>query len=176
MLAFSSVLVVGENTTGMVGTGQVVDDIDADEPSNIASLLAFECTQAAVQRLCLKFVVPKNIRFISSTPDTSHFDRSPLNDVAPRNVPRMFFTLDTSHLEMSLSNNLARANMRLMSVTRDTSQVPIGPCGPLKHLPFGDSLRHASTALLSCTRDAGENAGVGDESGLAGVRSNYGVK
>ena len=51
--------------------------------------------------------------------------------------------------------------MRLMSVTRDTSQVPMGPCGLVKHLPFADSLRHASTAPLSCTLDSGENAGVG---------------
>ena len=50
--------------------------------------------------------------------------------------------------------------MRLMSVTRDTSHVPIGPCRPFKHLPFGDSLRHASTALLSWTLDRGKNAGV----------------
>ena len=59
--------------------------------------------------------------------------------------------------------------MRLMSVTRDTSQVPIAPCGPFEHLPFGDSLRHASTALLSCTLDRGENAGCGQ----AGLSSNY---
>ena len=50
--------------------------------------------------------------------------------------------------------------MRLMSVTRDTSHAAIGPWGPSKQLPCGDSLRHASTALLSCTLDSGENAGV----------------
>ena len=48
--------------------------------------------------------------------------------------------------------------MRFMSVTRDTSHVAIGPFRPLRHLPFGDSLRHASTALLSCTLDRGVNA------------------
>ena len=58
---------------------------------------------------------------------------------------------------MSPSKNFAWANMRLMSLTRDTSQSPIGPFGPLEHSPFGDSLTHASTALLSCTRDRGEN-------------------
>ena len=46
-----------------------------------------------------------------------------------------------------------------MSVIRDTSHVSIGPWGPSKHLPFGDSLRHVSTALLSCSLDCGENVG-----------------
>ena len=45
-----------------------------------------------------------------------------------------------------------------MSVILDTSHSPIGPCGPLEQSPFGDSLRHASTALLSCTFDSGKNA------------------
>ena len=48
-----------------------------------------------------------------------------------------------------------------MSVTRDTSHASIGPCGPLEHWPFDDSLRHVSTALLSCKLDCGENATVG---------------
>ena len=46
-----------------------------------------------------------------------------------------------------------------MSVIRDTSHASIGPWGPWKHLPFGDSLRNLSTALLSCSLDCGENAG-----------------
>ena len=50
--------------------------------------------------------------------------------------------------------------MRLMSVTRDTSHVSIGPCGPLKHSPFGDNRRHESIAPLSSTLDSGENARV----------------
>ena len=48
-----------------------------------------------------------------------------------------------------------------MSVTLDTSNSLIGPCGPLEQSPFGDSLMHASTALLSCTFDCGKNAGGG---------------
>ena len=36
----------------------------------------------------------------------------------------------------------------------------MGPCGLLKHLPSGDSPRHVSTAVLSCTLDCGENAAV----------------
>ena len=46
-----------------------------------------------------------------------------------------------------------------MSVIRDTSHVSLGPWGPSKHLPFGDSLRHVSSALLSSSLDCGENAG-----------------
>ena len=48
-----------------------------------------------------------------------------------------------------------------MSVMRDTSQVSIGPNGPFKHSPFGDSLRHVATAPLSFTLDAGANAIAG---------------
>ena len=62
--------------------------------------------------------------------------------------------------------------MRLMSVTRDTSHVLIGPCGPSKHSPLGDSLRHMSTALLSCTLDCGENARAKAGTTVA-VSSNY---
>ena len=43
-----------------------------------------------------------------------------------------------------------------MSVTRDTSNSAIGPCESLEHSPFGDNLRHVSTALLSYTLDCGE--------------------
>ena len=88
------------------------------------------------------------------TLDTSHFEMSRLNDVAPRNMLLMYFTLDTSHLEMShLLNNLAQETMRYMSCTLDTSHSVIGPCGPLEQSPFGESLMHASTALLTCTLD-----------------------
>ena len=164
-----SAVVVGKNTEELEVSEQAVYDIEPDEPSNIESLFAAEWTHAVPQSCRLNCVAPKNIPFMSFTFDTSHLERSPLNDVAPRNMPRMSFTLDTSHFERSLSKNFARANMRLMSVTRDTSQVPIAPCGPFEHLPFGDSLRHASTALLSCTLDRGENAGCGQ----AGLSSNY---
>ena len=144
----------------MVVAMHAVDDIDPDDPSNITACFALELIHAKPQSLRLKSVAPKNILRMSFTFDTSHFERSPLNDDAPRNIPRILLTRETSHFERSLSNNFAFANTPLMSVTRDTSQVPIGPCGCFKHLPFGDSLRHASTALLSCTLDRGENAGV----------------
>ena len=57
-----------------------------------------------------------------------------------------------------------------MSVIRDTSHVSIAPCGLLKHSPFGDNLRHVSTALLSWSLECGENARVG---GVVHLSSNY---
>ena len=59
-----------------------------------------------------------------------------------------------------------------MSMTRDTSHSSIGPLGPCKQLPVGDSLMHVSTALLSCTLDCGENTRVG-VGGAVGLNSNY---
>ena len=53
-----------------------------------------------------------------------------------------------------------------MSVTRDTSHSSIGPCGPLEPSPCVDSLRYASTALLSSALDRGENTGVVAHKGL----------
>ena len=135
-------------------------DIDPDEPANMVVFFAFEWTHADPQSSRSKNVAPQNISDISFTLDTSHFVRSPLKDVAPRNMPRMFSTRETSHFEMSLSKAFALEKMRLMSMTCDTSHAPIGPCGPSKQLPLGDRLRHETTALLSCNRDIGENAGV----------------
>ena len=119
------------------------------------------------------------------TLDTSHFEMSPLNDVTQRNIAGMFLTLDTSHFERSRLNDFAARNILLMSFTLDTSHFersalmshkrtygscrrrlirpshsPIGRCGLLEQSPFGDSLRHAPTALLSCTLDCGTNAGL----------------
>ena len=51
--------------------------------------------------------VLKNIRDMSVTIDTSHFEMSPLNDVAARNIPVISVTLDTSHVEMSPLNDFA---------------------------------------------------------------------
>ena len=36
-------------------------DIDPDEPVNMSSLLALECTQASAQRFCLKDLALKNM-------------------------------------------------------------------------------------------------------------------
>ena len=92
--------------------------------------------------------------------DTSHFERSPLNDRAFRNIPDMSFTFETSHFESSLLNDISLENMRLVSVTRDTSHAPISPRGPLEQPPFGNRLRHTLTAPLISTLDRGKNAGV----------------
>ena len=73
----------------------------------------------------------------------------------------MSFTLDTSHFEMSPIYTAASEKRRAILVMRDTSHSPIGPCGPLGQSPFGDNLRHASTALLSLGLECGENAGGG---------------
>ena len=52
-----------------------------DEPSNIPSLPAAEVGHAP-QRVCANDVVPENMYVMLVTLDTSHFDKSPLNDVA----------------------------------------------------------------------------------------------
>ena len=157
----SSSLDCSENTGMGVLLVHVVGDIEPDVPANMIVFFACEWTQAVPQSCRLKNVAPQNMPYMSFTLDTSQPDKSPLNDVAPRNMPLMSFAPDTSHLDRSPSKNFAWANMRLMSLTRDTSHASIGPCGPLKHSPLGDSLRHASTAPLSCNLDCGENAVMG---------------
>ena len=42
-----------------------------------------------------------------ATLDTSHFERSRVNDLAERNIELMSFTLDTSHFEISPLNDVA---------------------------------------------------------------------
>ena len=93
---------------------------------------------------------------MSLTLDTSHFERSPLNDVARMNMPVMSLELDTSHFEMSPLKEFASANTLLISVTLDTSHSAIGPYGPLEQRLLGDNSRHALTAPLSSALD--ENA------------------
>ena len=102
---------------------------------------------------------------ISVTLDTSHLERSPLNDDAPVNMPFMLVTLDTSHLEMSpLKDDAAEtshvSNKLFMSVTAETSQDPIGPCGPLEQ-SVGDSWRHSLMVALSSALDFGGHPVVG---------------
>ena len=73
----------------------------------------------------------------------------------------MLVTLDTSHLEMSpLKEDVVPLKIDAMLVTLDTFHSPIGPVEPLEQLPCGDSLRHATTAILSSALDCGENAAV----------------
>ena len=135
-------------------------DIDPDDPANMLVFFAFEWTHEAPQSFRLKIFAPSNIPAMSFTLAMSHCDKSLLNDDAPRNMPLISLTRDTSHFEMSASKNFASENIRLMSVTRETSHAPIDPYGLFKQFPLGDSFRHATTALLSCDRDSGENAAV----------------
>ena len=54
-----AIAVDGRENTGVVA--HVVEDIDPDERTNMAVLLAFKSTQAALQSFCLNEVAPKNI-------------------------------------------------------------------------------------------------------------------
>ena len=94
---------------------------------------------------------------MSVTPETSHFEMSPLNNLASRNIRAIALTLDTSHFEMSPSNHAAPWNMAPMPVTLDTSHAPIGPCELSEHSPFADDFRQIVTAVLSSALDFGEN-------------------
>ena len=75
-------------------------------------------------------------------------------------MANIFITRETSHRDMSPLNNVADEKMYVMSVTRDTSHPPIAPCTPREQSPFGDSTRHASTALLSSSLDRGKSIKV----------------
>ena len=59
----------------------LVLQIFPDEPSNILSLSAVEVLHSP-QSVRVKDDAPENISFMSVTLDTSHFERSPLNDDA----------------------------------------------------------------------------------------------
>ena len=59
----------------------LVVPIRPGEPSNIPSLSAVEVSHAP-QSDCEKDDAPKNISFMLVTLDTSHFERSPLNEYA----------------------------------------------------------------------------------------------
>ena len=100
----------------------IVVAIDPYESANMPVLLAFEWTHAGPRSLCVNDMVKLNMKSISVTLDTSHFERLLLNAAAPWNVPCMFFTRDTSHFESSLSNGSASESMWLILVTLDTSQ------------------------------------------------------
>ena len=99
------------------------------------------------------------------TLDTSHLERSPLNDDAKWNRPHTVITLDTSHLEMSPMNLSApgtpsRLNIMLISVTADTSHDPIGPCGPLEQSFVLDNFRQSLMAAWSCAPEVGAHPAV----------------
>ena len=93
-----------------------------DEPSNILSLSAVEANHAP-QSVCSKDDAPENTSTMWVTLETSHFERSPLNDVACENMKYISVTLDTSQLEMSPLKEDADVNMERMLVTLDTSHL-----------------------------------------------------
>ena len=96
--------------------------------------------------------------------ETSHLERSPLNDDAEANMPSALATLDTSHFEMSPLNlftpgTISLLNNAVMSITAETSQDPIGPCRLLEQL-VGVNSRHSLIAGLSSALDFGAHAVV----------------
>ena len=68
---------------GEGAASHTVREIDPGEPSNMRCLLAFERTQARPQSFCLNDFASVNMLSMLDTLDTSHLERSPLNDVAP---------------------------------------------------------------------------------------------
>ena len=74
------------------------------------------------ERSLLNNGVKENMSSMFVAVDTSHLERSPLNDDAEENMPHMYITLDTSHLERSALNDDAEKNMPFMLVTLDTCQ------------------------------------------------------
>ena len=63
-------------------TVHAVDEIDPEEPVNMLSFVAFDSIQETPQSIWAKDMAPLNILLISVTADTSHADRSWLNDSA----------------------------------------------------------------------------------------------
>ena len=63
-------------------------------------LVAFESTQQAPHRFCLKDLAFQNMFCMFTTFEARHVEMSPLKDVAPWNIPDMSLTLDTSHFAM----------------------------------------------------------------------------
>ena len=59
-----------------------VHDIDPEDPVNMLSFFALECTQESPQSICSNDVALLNIQLMSVTADTSHEDRSWLKDCA----------------------------------------------------------------------------------------------
>ena len=111
------------------------------------------------ERSSLNEVAPRNILLIVVTLVTFHLEMPPLNDVAPLNILAMVVTRETSHLEISAVNAPCPANNPLMSVMSDTSHDPIGPLAPLQ-APDGDEARHSLTAALSSADVLGRNTTV----------------
>ena len=96
---------------------------------------------------------------MSTTLDTSHFDKSWLKLDALENMYPMLVAADTSHFDRSALKADALENRVFMLVTADTSHSPIAPCSSLEQSPllFGDHLMHSLTASFSFSADFGLN-------------------
>ena len=69
--------------------------IDPGEPASMSYILAFERIHD-LQSVCLNDVAPENMRSMSVTRNTSHFEMSPLNVFAFWNMLFILVTLETS--------------------------------------------------------------------------------
>ena len=78
-------LLVEEVVVVVVVVEAVVVQICPDERSNIPSLVAVEVSHASPQSVCANNAASENISVMSVTLDTSHLERSPLNDSAAGN-------------------------------------------------------------------------------------------
>ena len=82
----------------------------------MASLFAVEANHAP-QRVRANDEAPLKIPAMLVTLDTSHFDRSALNDIAFPNMACILVTLLTSHFERSALKVVASLNMLCMVAT-----------------------------------------------------------
>ena len=100
--------VTGAETGKVVGGAPVhsVGDIEPCESVNMSYIFAFERLHD-LQSVCLNDVAPENMRFMSVTRNTSHFEISPLNAFALWNMLFISVTLETSQLEISPLNDAA---------------------------------------------------------------------
>ena len=81
----------------------------------------------------------------------------------------MSVTADTFHADRSWLKDCFPLNNDLISVMADTSHDPMGPCGPAKQSPTGDSLMHKPKASLSSVLFWGANVAVAAASKAFGI-------
>jgi len=133
-------------------------NIDPDEPANILVFSAFEWTHAVPQSFCLntKCRTSKHVRHVL------YAWHVPLRKVA---VGRCCTEEHITHILHARDVPLRDLTVEQFRIWKqpahvcDTRYIP--PNGLSKHSPLGDSLRHATTALLSFDWDNGENAALG---------------
>ena len=82
--------------------------------------VAFERTQQAPHKSCLKDLASLNISFMLIALEGCHIEMSPLNDEAPRNIPDISLTFDTSHSAIEqIENALTHLSMAPLSSAVD---------------------------------------------------------